>query len=159
MEGNGSERYVHLALMIYSGIKKVKSLSRVQLFATPWTVTYQAPPSMGFSLHGILQARILEWVAISFSRGSTRPRDQTGVSHISGKRFNLWATREALFRHKISETGIPESSIYTVPFLVLNQEVWVMYEKVKKEEESKEEFSLSWLSNSQYFSLPRTHSI
>ena len=89
MEGNGSERYVHLALMIYSGIKKVKSLSRVQLFATPWTVTYQAPPSMGFSLHGILQARILEWVAISFSRGSTRPRDQTGVSHISGKRFNL----------------------------------------------------------------------
>ena len=66
MEGNGSERYMHLALMIYSGIKKVKSLSRVRLFATPWTVAYQAPPSMGFSLHGILQARILEWVAISF---------------------------------------------------------------------------------------------
>ena len=42
---------------------KVKSLSRVQLFATPWTVAYQAPPSMGFSM-----ARILEWVAISFSR-------------------------------------------------------------------------------------------
>ena len=71
MEGNGSERYMHLALMIYSGIKKVKSLSRVRLFATPWTVAYQAPPSMGFSLHGILQARILEWVAISFSRAST----------------------------------------------------------------------------------------
>ena len=51
---------------------KVKSLSRVQLFATPWTVAYQAPV-----LHGILQARILEWVAISFSRGSSKPRDQT----------------------------------------------------------------------------------
>ena len=70
---------------------KVKSLSRVRLFATPWTVG--SPP--GSSVHGILQARILEWVAISFSRGSSRPRDQTQVSHIAGRRFNLWATREA----------------------------------------------------------------
>ena len=67
MEGNGSERCMHLALIIYSGIKKVKSLSRVRRFVTLWTVAYQAPPSMGFSLHEILQARILEWVAISFS--------------------------------------------------------------------------------------------
>ena len=49
----------------------------------------------GSSIHGILQARILEWVAISFSRGSSRPRDQTQVSRIGGRRFNLWATREA----------------------------------------------------------------
>ena len=41
------------------------------------------------SVHGILQARILEWVAISFSRGSFRPRDQTRVSHIVGRRFTL----------------------------------------------------------------------
>ena len=41
---------------------KVKSLSHVPLFATPWTVAYQAPPSMGFS-----KARVLEWIAISFS--------------------------------------------------------------------------------------------
>ena len=51
-----------------------------------------SPP--GSSIHGILQARILEWVAISFSRGSSWPRDQTQVSHIAGRRFNLWATRE-----------------------------------------------------------------
>ena len=50
----------------------------------------------GFSIHGILQARILGWVTISFSRGSSRPRDRTWVSHIGGRRFNLWATREAL---------------------------------------------------------------
>ena len=50
------------------------------------------PP--GSSVHGILQARILEWVAISFSRVSSRPRDRTQVSHIIGRRFNLWATRE-----------------------------------------------------------------
>ena len=48
----------------------------------------------GSSLHGILQARVLEWVAISFSRGSSWPRDQTQVSCISGRRFNLWAIRE-----------------------------------------------------------------
>ena len=52
-----------------------------------------SPP--GSSVHGILQARILEWVAISFSRGPSQPRDQTQVSRIAGRRFNLWATREA----------------------------------------------------------------
>ena len=41
------------------------------------------------------EARILEWVAISFSRGSSRPRDQIRVSCIVGKRFTIWATREA----------------------------------------------------------------
>ena len=49
----------------------------------------------GSSVHGILQARILEWVAISFSRESSQPRDWTQVSHIVGRRLNLWATREA----------------------------------------------------------------
>ena len=41
----------------------------------------------GSSVHGILQARVLEWVAISFSRGSSQPRDQTQVSHTAGRRF------------------------------------------------------------------------
>ena len=72
---------------------KVKSLSHVQLFATLWTVAYQAPPD-----HGILQARILEWVAISFSRRSSQPRDQTRASRIGGRCFKLWVTREALMR-------------------------------------------------------------
>ena len=53
-----------------------------------------SPPSS--SIHGILQARILEWVTTSFSRGSSRPRDRTQVSHIAGRHFNLCATREAL---------------------------------------------------------------
>ena len=60
-----------------------KSLSHVRLFATPWTV------------HGILQARILEWVAFPFSRGSAQPRDWTQVSCIAGGFFPSWATREA----------------------------------------------------------------
>ena len=49
----------------------------------------------GFSVHGIFQARIPEWVAIPFSRGSSQRRDQTQVSHIVGRHFTLWATREA----------------------------------------------------------------
>ena len=49
---------------------------------------------LGFSVHGVLQARILEWVAIPFSRGSSWPRNWTWISCISGRRFTLWATRE-----------------------------------------------------------------
>ena len=49
----------------------------------------------GSSVHGIFQARLLEWVAISFSRGSSQPRDQTQVSRIAGRGFTIWATREA----------------------------------------------------------------
>ena len=48
------------------------------------------------SVHGILQARILEWVAVPFSRGSSQSRDQTQVSHIAGRFFTIWATKEAI---------------------------------------------------------------
>ena len=48
----------------------------------------------GSSVRGIFQARILEWVAISFCRGSSQPRDWTWVSRIVGSRFTVWATRE-----------------------------------------------------------------
>ena len=51
----------------------------------------------GSSIHGIFQARVLEWVAISFYRGSSRPRDRTQVSRIAGRRFAVWATREAVY--------------------------------------------------------------
>ena len=49
-------------------------------------------------VHGILQARTLEWVAVSSSRGSSQPRGQTQVSHIAGGFFTSWATRKALCR-------------------------------------------------------------
>ena len=75
---------------------KVKSLSHVRLFATPWTVAYQAPLSMGFSK----QEYWIDWIAISFSRRSSQPRDWTRVSHIVGRRFTVWATREVLYTIK-----------------------------------------------------------
>ena len=66
-----------------AGEVKVKSLSRVRLFATPWTPTRLLPPwnSLGKST--------LEWVTIAFSRGSSPPRDQTLVSCIPGRHFNF----------------------------------------------------------------------
>ena len=48
------------------------------------------------SIYGILQTRILEWVAISFSRGSSWPRDWTWVSRLAGRCFNFWATRNII---------------------------------------------------------------
>ena len=50
----------------------------------------------GSSVRGIFQTRVLKWVAISFSRGSSQPRDQTQVSCIAGRSFTIWATREAI---------------------------------------------------------------
>ena len=89
--------YILLWLAVYACM-----VNHIWLFVTPWTIACQAPLSMGFSrkeycsglacphpgdcsppgssVHGILQARIVEWFAISSSRGSSRPRDQTCVS-------------------------------------------------------------------------------
>ena len=50
----------------------------------------------GAFVHGIFQARVLEWIAISFSRGSSRPRNLTAVACIAGRRFTVWATRGSL---------------------------------------------------------------
>ena len=70
-------------------VVKVKSLSRVWLCdPMDWSLP-------GFSVYGIFQARVLEWVAICFSRGYSWPRDWTQVSCIAGRPFTLWATREA----------------------------------------------------------------
>ena len=49
----------------------------------------------GSLVHGIFQARVVEWVAISFSRASSQSRDRTWISHTEGRRFTVWATREA----------------------------------------------------------------
>ena len=72
---------------------KVKVLV-TQSCLTLWDRMDCSPP--GSSVHGIFQARILEWVAIPFSRGSFQPRDLTQVSCIAGGFFTIWAPREAL---------------------------------------------------------------
>ena len=59
---------------------------------------------LGSSVHVILQEKILEWVAISFSSGFSQPRDQTRVLHIAGRFFTILATKEASEGEKINRT-------------------------------------------------------
>ena len=70
-----------------------------------WSEVVQSCPTLcdpmeyslqGSSVHRIFQAGVLEWVAISFFRASSRPRDRTQVSCVSGRHFTVWATREDL---------------------------------------------------------------
>ena len=79
-------RGFHLCFVFFS-LKEVKTL-----------VTWSCPAlcnTMDSSVHGILQARILKWVAIPFSRGFSWPRDWTLISHTGGRFLAVWATREA----------------------------------------------------------------
>ena len=78
----------------------VKSFSRVRLFATPWT--------RGSSVHGIFYARVLEWVAISFSREYSQPRDRTQVSRIVDRRFTIWAKWREV-KWSVSRSVMPNS--------------------------------------------------
>ena len=78
--------------MVKESEVKVKE-SEVKLKVAQLCLTLCDP--MDYTVHGILQARILEWVAFPFSRGSSQPRDQTQVSHIAGKFLTSQATREA----------------------------------------------------------------
>ena len=80
----------------------------------------------GSSIHGIFQARVLESVAISFSRGSSQPRDQTGVSCIVGRCFTVWATREQMLLKSgsaahCSKPNTPETNV-TYKILLCFQE-------------------------------------
>ena len=114
----------------YTTIYKIDDelvLGCVQLFVTPWTVACQGPLSMG-----IIQARILEWVAMPSSRGSAQPRDQSQISRTAGRFFTNWATREA--QEYWSYTGVGRLSLLQVIFLT--QELtwglfhcrWILYQ-------------------------------
>ena len=74
--------YTHIHQILFSYLVVVQSLCHAQFFCNPMDCS---PP--GSSVHGISQARILEWVAIAFSRGSSQPRDQTCISYIAGGFF------------------------------------------------------------------------
>ena len=75
-----------------------------------WSEVTQSCPSLcnpmdyslpGSSILGIFQARVLEWVANSFSRGSSQPRDRIWVSHIAVRCFTIWSTREAPVKNMV----------------------------------------------------------
>ena len=81
---------MHISWVLQMLKVKVKVTQSCLTLCNPMDYSLQ-----GSSVHGILQQRILEWVAIPFSRGSSQPRDRTQVSHIAGSFFTIWATREA----------------------------------------------------------------
>ena len=78
-----------------SGLTEVSS--SLAVCQSEWVKVTQSCPTLcdptDYTVHGILQARILEWVAFPFSRVSSQPRDQTHISHIAGRFFTCWATR------------------------------------------------------------------
>ena len=83
----------YVPIMCCSGHSGAVLCLVAQLYLTLCNPMDSSPP--GSSVHGILQAKMLEWVAIPSSRGSSQPRDQTQVSRIAGGFFTIWATREA----------------------------------------------------------------
>ena len=83
----------------------------------------------GSSVHGLLQTRILEWVAISFSRGTSQPRDRTWVCCIAGRLFTVWATREALLLKKKKKWSKNLAGTFPRPIL---QHTWVRWEEKTK---------------------------
>ena len=92
------------------------SLSRVWLSAT-----HALNSLPGFSVHEILQARILEQAAIPFSRGSSWPSDQTHVSRIAGRFFTVWASREAQAQWTLTQRTWSQQDFGMAPsFTVFN---------------------------------------
>ena len=80
--------------------------SAAQSCLTLWDPMDCSP--LGCSVHGIFQAKTLEWVTISYFRVYFRPRDGTQVSCIAGRFFTVWATREVLSRQNISSCGVSD---------------------------------------------------
>ena len=88
----------------------------------------------GSSILGIFQARVLEWVAISSSRGSSQPRDRTQVSCIAGRRFTVWA-------------------IYTI--IEFSKLFSILYFQTVSSLEYSSIYLLSTVQNNSSFSLPK----
>ena len=93
--------------VMFSFNVKSKSISHSVMSDSLWPMDHSPP---GSSVRGILQAKILEWVAICFSRGSSLPRDWTRISCIADRFFIIWTTREVLVFNTFMKTS--NNSIY-----------------------------------------------
>ena len=95
--------------------KKMKVVQLCLTFSDPMDCS---PPDS--SVHGILQARMLECVDIPFSRGSSWPRNQTWVSYIAGRFFTIWATREAPVNLRMFHQPQKKLCLNIIPFILLH---------------------------------------
>ena len=94
-------------------------------FSRVWLSDHMGCSPPGSSVHGILQARILEWITIPFSRGSSRPRGWTQASRIPGRFSTIWATRETHFNFiclmRFSACSDASGTCYRYIFFNLNE--------------------------------------
>ena len=100
----------------YANILETRAVYGIQLW--PMRIIVRVAQScltlcdpMDYTVYEILQARILEWVAFPFSRGSSQPRDRARVSHIAGRFFTNWAMKEAL--------RFPETILKKLPKVII----------------------------------------
>ena len=91
-----------------------------------------------YTIHGILQARILDWVAFPFSRASSQPRNRAQVSHIASRFFTSWATREACFWTVVLEKTLesPLNFKEIQPVLPKGDQSWVFIGRTDVEAET-----------------------
>ena len=97
LQSMGLQRVGHDRVTLFSlfYITRSNNLHKVKVKDAQSSLTLCDP--MNYTVNGILQARILEWVAFPFSRGSSQPRVWTQVSSIAGGFFTSWTIREAQF--------------------------------------------------------------
>ena len=95
--------------VLYRTFSLVIHFMKIKVLIAQLCLTLRDPMDCGLSgssLHEILQARMLEWVAVPFSRGSLQPRDWTCVSCNAGRFFTIWATREASGYNRVKESWL-----------------------------------------------------
>ena len=85
---------------------------------------------MDYTVHGILQARILEWVAFPFSRGSSQPRNRSQVSCIAGGFFTSWATNILLLKLRVNSINIFTQWDYYMNFLCCLFLIYASWKKI-----------------------------
>ena len=89
----------------------------------------------GSSVHEIFQTRVLEWVAIFFSRGSSKPRDRTRISCTAGRCFTIWATREPNIYVCVCVCVYIYTHIYTCIYIyiftIVQKNTWIPFKILK----------------------------
>ena len=125
-------RNLHVYILnIYSIVSVLFNVVSIHFLITVLALVTQLCPMLcdpmdcsppGSSAHGILQARILEWFAISYSKGSSQPKDRTLVSWIAGVFFTVWGTREALLN-----TGLTLSPFTHNTFIAITNLSWISF--------------------------------
>ena len=113
---------------------------------------------MDYTVHGILQARILEWVAFPFSRGSSQPRDKTQVSHIAGGFFTSWAPRcviiKVLLVSQLASPALWEESLNVTAESILCPSPWPCGVAPGRSSFTTSKYLSLWLSVSSPYMMP-----